>query len=552
MRPILPSVLDLLLPGVGHLASGRRRVGILLLAPPLLLVIAVAGVLLTGGAIGLREVAVTPGILPALAIINVALAVWRLAASADMARLARPSRAAGFGLGIAALVLVLVPHVVVGHYLASVNDYLDSMFATSPDGTSEPIATDPITAAATEAPTAEADTPDVTSSADPAASSSAAPSPSDGSPKPAPTPRPPMGSGTGTLPGLNVAVPWARPGATPWGDDGRFDLLLLGSDAGSDRWSRRMDTMLLVEIDVATGKTAMIGLPRNLVNAPFPPGRARDAVTCGCFTNLLNALYVEATVTHPSRWPGTGEARGIGAVRAVVSELTGRPIDAVLVADLWGVIKVVDAMGGIEINVPAAVHDDRYPDPVYGPIVLDIPRGRQTMDGRTALAYARSRHQDSDYGRMARQQTLLLAIRAQLGVGTILKAPSLLKAATGFAWTDLPRSSLPNLVDLFGRAATASVRQLRIVPSRYPAVLTPKVIHQIQVDIAALLGTVPPPTPSPSATPSTSPSATPSPSPSPSESPSESLAPTPAITEQPSAEPSAEPTPSLAASSPPP
>jgi len=102
-------------------------------------------------------------------------------------------------------------------------------------------------------------------------------------------------AGLGSLPGLNAAVPWDRPGAVPWGDDGRFDLLLLGSDASGGRWSRRMDVMLLVEIDVATGKVAMIGLPRNLVNAPFPAGPARNAVACGCFRDLLNALYVEAT-----------------------------------------------------------------------------------------------------------------------------------------------------------------------------------------------------------------------------------------------------------------
>ena len=54
----------------------------------------------------------------------------------------------------------------------------------------------------------------------------------------------------------------------------------------------------------------------------------------------------------------------------------------------------------------------------------------------------------------------------------------------GFTWTDLPRSSLPNLVDLFSRASHASVRELRIIPSRYPAWLTPKEIVQIQKDIA--------------------------------------------------------------------
>jgi LCP family protein required for cell wall assembly len=271
-----------------------------------------------------------------------------------------------------------------------------------------------------------------------------------------------------------------------------------------------MDVMLLVEIDVATGKVAMIGLPRNLVNAPFPPGPARDAVACGCFRSLLNALYVEATVIHPERWPGEGAVAGIGAVRAVVSELTGRPIDGVLVADLWGVIKVVDAMGGIDIDVPASVYDARYPDPIYGKIELFIKAGQQHMDGRTALAYARSRHQDSDYGRMARQQTLLMAIREDIGPKTILNAPDLFQAAKGFTWTDLPRDSLPNLVMLFGKAADASVKHLRIVPPTYDDWLTPSEITRIRAAIAKLLGTVPPPTASPSIGPSPSPTPPPS------------------------------------------
>lgn len=298
-----------------------------------------------------------------------------------------------------------------------------------------------------------------------------------------------------------------------------------------------MDVMLLVEIDVATGKVAMIGLPRNLVNAPFPPGPARNAVSCGCFRNLLNALYVEATVSHPERWPGTGAVAGIGAVRAVVSELTGRPVDAVLVADLWGVIKVVDAMGGLDIYVPSAVHDEHYPDPIYGNIELTIKAGHQHLDGRLTLAYARTRHQDSDYSRMARQQTVLLAIRDQIGPETIFSAPGLFKAAKGFAWTDLPRDSLPSLVELFGKAANASVKQLRIVPPKYPSWLTPAIITKIQNNVAALLG-VPAPTPEPSpsewpsAEPTVEPSATPEPSPA-------GLSPSPAPSEAPS--PSSEP-----------
>ena len=147
-------------------------------------------------------------------------------------------------------------------------------------------------------------------------------------------------------------------------------------------------------------------------------------------------------------------------------------MDAVLVADLWGVIKVVDAMGGIDINVPTRLYDPDYPDPILHRIVLDIPAGKQHFDGRTALAYARSRHSSSDYARMSRQQTLLLAIREDIGPKTILNAPDLFKAAKGFTWTDLPRSSLPNLVTLFGKAANAGVKHLRIVPPTYPTWLT--------------------------------------------------------------------------------
>ena len=296
-----------------------------------------------------------------------------------------------------------------------------------------------------------------------------------------------------------------------------------------------MDVMLLVEIDVATGKVAMIGLPRNMVNAPFPPGPARDAVACGCLQRLLNALYVEATVLHPDRWPGTGAVSGIGAVRSVVSEITGRPVDAVVVADLWGMIKVVDAMGGIDINVPSAVYDTRYPDPVYGKIELYIKAGKQHFDGRMALAYARSRHQDSDYGRMARQQTLLLAVRDQIGPKTILNAPDLFNAAKGFTWTDLPRDSLPNLVTLFGKAADASVKHLRIVPPTYPSYLTTAELTKIRKDVAALLGVPVPPTPSPSLGPTTGPSGSPfmSPAPTPTHTPAPPTATPPPPTDSP-------------------
>ena len=506
----------LLVPGLGHLLLGRRRTGLLFLVPYVLLVSAVAGYYAGGGFTAILAFAVAPGVLPALAIVNIGLAGWRIAAGLDAARAtAKPGLAIGL-LGPAILVLVLAPHLWAGTTIAAANDLLDSLFARGDQPTE------------TEPPFTETIPPDFTfppddgdwETAEPSLGPSAAP----GATK---EPRALGTAGTGNLPGLGVSVPWQRPGEVPWGDDGRFDLLLLGSDAGPYRWSRRMDVMLLVEIDVATGKVAMIGIPRNLVNTPFPPGKARDAVACGCFTDLLNALYVEATFRHPDRWLGSGTTEGIGAVRSTISELTKRPIDAVLVADLWGVIKVVDAMGGIDIDVPTTLDDPKYPDPIYGRIHLVIPAGDRHLDGRLALAYARSRHSSSDYARMQRQQTLLLAIRDEIGPKTILNAPALFKAAKGFAWTDLPRESLPNLVNLFGKAQSASVKHLRIVPPKYPSWLTTAEITKIRNAIADLLG-LPPPTPSPTPAPTTAPSApsdTPPP-PTPTVEPTSSPAPT--------------------------
>ena len=137
---------------------------------------------------------------------------------------------------------------------------------------------------------------------------------------------------------------------------------------------------------------------------------------------------------------------------------------------------------------------------------------------------------------MQRQQNMLLAIRNQIGPATILNAPNLFAAAKGFTWTDLPRDSLPNLVELFGKAANASVKSLRIVPSTYPEWLTPTEITKIQHDIAALLGVPPPPSPSPSPAPSTEPSPAPSTEPTPA--PTESA---PPPTAEPTSGPSASP-----------
>ena len=486
VSPLRAVLLTMLLPGAGHWLTGDRRRALLFAAPILVLLVAALALLIVGGTMKILILLVTPGALLALGLLNLLIGGWRIGATAHLLRGSRlPTRDRAF-VAFATLLLVVAPHAAVGRSLVAFDDLLNNTFAEG--------------------------SPSPGQSGTPGPSADDSPTPSSSSAASAGTDTPPRGSGTGTLPSLSVTTPWIRPGEIPWGDDGKFDLLLLGSDAGTDRWSRRMDVMLLVEVDVATGRVAMFGFPRNMVGVPLPPGAARNASPCGCFQKLLNEVYTDATFYYPQLWPGDGSVSGIAAVRATISELAQRPIDAVLVADLWGVIKVVDAMGGIDMNVTEPIYDKNYPDPVLGSIQLRIDAGQQHFNGRLALAYARSRHQDSDYGRMRRQQALLLAIRDQLGAATILNAPALASAAKGYVWTDLPRNSLPNLVDLFSRAASAPVHLYRFAPSAYPAYLSDATIAKIRTVIAHAFPVVPSPSPSssPSADPSVSPTASPS------------------------------------------
>jgi LCP family protein required for cell wall assembly len=510
--PVLVTLASALVPGLGHLAIGKRRIALFYLVPALIVTILALAWMAAQGMYGVASALVVPGALTLLFVANILVAGWRTSAAVEAVGRTHPRRAAVAGSAAVLILLVGIPHLVAANAILAAQGFLDETFAAA-DPTQGP------DTAAVETPVPEFTEPPEETGSPPGSSPTPSPSASlapTSSPTPTVAPYPKDG-GNGTLPAFGAAVPWERADPeAPWGDDGRFDLLLIGSDAGSGRWSRRTDVMLLVEVDVETGKVAMIGVPRNLQNAPYPPGPARDASACGCQPGLVNEMYVEATGRNPGLWPGKGAVKGIGAVRSVVSTLTGRPIDAVLIVDLMGVVRVVDAMGGVDIDVPEAVVDDTYPDPGRGKIKLRIRAGQQHFDGREALAYARSRHMDSDYGRMERQQILLLAMREQFGPATILNAPALFGAAKGTAWTDLPREALPALVELFGKTADAKVKQLRIVPPSYPSWMTAAWVNQIRQDVADLLPGTPDPrkikVPRPVATPRPTPKATPKPS----------------------------------------
>ncbi|MBV9894209.1 MAG: LCP family protein [Chloroflexi bacterium] len=196
----------------------------------------------------------------------------------------------------------------------------------------------------------------------------------------------------------------------------RESILIMGSDARPDELRRgevgRTDTLLLFVGDRALPRVAMLSVPRDLwVQIP------------GYGEERINAAY---------------EMGGPQTAKQTVSNVIGQPVDRYVVIGLQGVRDVVDAVGGVDITVPQAIHDDAYPTDDYGYQTVDIPAGRQHMDGDTALKYARTRHQDSDFARAARQQQVVAAVRnAMLNPLNWPRTPAVLAAVASAVKTDI-------------------------------------------------------------------------------------------------------------------
>lgn len=451
--PPIAAILSFVLPGLGQLSLGAVRRGILL-AVPAVGVFGAAVLLGLGGGGALLETLLRPEVLVALLVLNVLLAGYHVVAIADAYHLAIGARAGRPGARRAsALVLaaVLVGTFTLHGALEGIGyeayATLDRVFVPSEpgDGWSIP---EP--------------------SFEPEPSATASPSPAT---TPSPTPSP---AATQSISPSPTPSPTAR-----WVADGRLDLLLIGSDAGPDRWSLRTDTIIVLSVDVQTGRAALFGVPRNLVGVPLPPESA-SAFESGRFPGLLNALYVYA-MGHPREFPG-GDARGFRAMSGAVQELVGVRLDAVVVVNLAGFVRLVNAIGGLWIDVPERLVDSNYPlEDGSGHIRLDIKPACQLLDGRMALAYARSRHQDSDYGRMRRQQAVLLALARQVDpIALLPKVPELLEIAKDNLWTTVPRTDVRGLAELAARVDKTRIKGVLFVPSRYPSHLDSAEIARIR------------------------------------------------------------------------
>jgi LCP family protein required for cell wall assembly len=465
--PLAAATLSLFLPGLGEWLVGARRRALLVATPAIVLAAitigAAASALAGGGLDGLLDLVLRPELLVAVIVLDLAALAYHDLAILDawlVARRTQPTvgrHARAVALVGVAVVLVLSTslHGAIAAVGLDAQDTLNAVFPEQqgdewviPEPSFEPEDTPSPSVAPTASPTGSPTHSPATATASPTASPS---------PSPTSTPKP---------------VP-------AWAKDGRLNLLIVGSDAGPDRWLLRTDTMVVLSVDVKTGWAALFGIPRNVTGVPLPPESA-GAFANGRFPGMLNALYVYAW-GHPNKFPG-GDARGFRAVTGAVQELIGVRLDGFVAVDLLGFVKLVDALGGLWIRVPERLVDNNYPKiDGSGTVRIVIQPGCQKLDGTMALAYARSRHQDSDYGRMRRQQIVLLWLRRELDpVALVPKAPALLKLVRDHLWTTIKRSDLASLAKLAGRVDARDTVTVRFTPPDYPEHLTTAAIGNIQ------------------------------------------------------------------------
>ncbi|HZR97060.1 MAG TPA: LCP family protein [Chloroflexota bacterium] len=243
----------------------------------------------------------------------------------------------------------------------------------------------------------------------------------------------------------------AGPAPLPdWVGPARTNILLLGLDLRPDERRAglpgRTDVLMVLSVAPAERQVALLSLPRDLA-----------VVVPGVGETKINTAYTYGEVRQPGGGPALAER--------VVGDLLGLPIDHYAVVDFGGFERLVDLLGGVEIDVPRAIVDDTYPTDDYGTRRLVIPQGVQTMDGATALSYVRTRHVDSDFGRMQRQQQLLLAMRDRaLGWPALLRAPQLAQEALAAVRTDLGPGDLLALAKVAQQLPPDGLKTLVLAP----------------------------------------------------------------------------------------
>lgn len=260
-------------------------------------------------------------------------------------------------------------------------------------------------------------------------------------------------------------------------DKPRINILLLGSDAGPDRTGTRTDTMMVASVDTRTSRTILFALPRNIQNAPFPPGSEaarqfpdgfQDDAAPNSGDYLLNAVYAYGHAFPDIAPEGPTADPGLNLLQSSISHMLGLPIDYYLEVNMAGFASIIDALGGLIVDVGP----ERIPIGGITPSGREvrptgyIEPGVQQLDGEEALAFARSRTGSSDYVRMGRQRCLIQYVLDQKSPTDLLtNFQAVARATTNSVATNIPQQVLPALVSLAGDAGSVPLESVSFDPN---------------------------------------------------------------------------------------
>jgi len=233
-------------------------------------------------------------------------------------------------------------------------------------------------------------------------------------------------------------TPTATPIPTPVAE--RLTVLVIGTDSSAARRARgegvNADAIHVVSVSPDRSQLAIVSLPRDTVDLPMPDG--------SLWTGKVNALY---------------GALGAEGVRDALETLYGIEIDRYVAIDMDDFVRIVDAIGGIDIALA---------EPVYDPSIdWGLAAGTHHLDGTTALLFARTRKGDDDYARSARQQQLVVAMRDRLLEPDDPIDVAALLGALGSLDTDLTPADHATLIDAASAATDADVSAIVLQPPRF-------------------------------------------------------------------------------------
>ena len=409
--------LGALVPGVGLIATGRRSVGWIVLGAWVGLVAGTLVGILRAGRIGLIAIGSNPATLRVVGIALLTLAaLWLLSAAISLYLLQHPSltglqRFTGAVAVIAVMSLAITPLVTLASHSRTQTQLIDRVFASN-DQTS------------LTAPT-----------------------------------RPPV----------DVVDPWA---GLP-----TVNVLLLGGDGGEGREGVRPDTVILASVDTASGRTVLLSLPRNLQRVPFPDDSPLHEIYPEGFTGpgdpnewLLNAIYKNVPQLHPDVFEASSFP-GADAMKWAVEGALGLDVDYFVLVNLDGFEQIVDALGGITIDVQYRVPIGTKLNERTGRCTEARdwiePGPNQRLDGSRALWYARARcgppPVTDDYNRMERQRCVIGAMIDEAQPMTLMRHYRRLAGALeAVFFTDIPQPLLPAFAELADRVQRSTVASLAL------------------------------------------------------------------------------------------